>query len=73
MGGVQNIGITPAHRGRGIGTCLIQQALTGFKQAGLQRAYLEVTARNKGAIRLYRRLGFRRARTVYKAVEMAYA
>ena len=29
---------------------------------------LEVTARNEGAIRLYRRLGFRCRKTVYKAV-----
>ena len=28
----------------------------------------EVTAQNEGAIRLYRRLGFRRRKTVYKAV-----
>jgi ribosomal protein S18 acetylase RimI-like enzyme len=31
-----------------------------------------VTASNIGAIKLYQRLGFARARTVYKAVEVAY-
>ena len=36
--------------------------------------YLEVTAQNEGAIRLYRRLGFSsRSRTVYKAVESVYS
>ena len=38
-------------------------------QAGLRRAYLEVTAENAGAVRLYRAVGFRRAKTLYKAVD----
>lgn len=69
QGGIQNIGITPEHRGQGIGRVLIRQALLGFQRCGLSRSYLEVTVRNTGALRLYRRLGFRRVRTVYKAVE----
>jgi len=48
-------------------------ALKGFKQKGLRRAYLEVTAQNYGAVRLYEQLGFHRAKTVYKAAEVAYA
>ena len=47
------------------------QALTGFRQRGLRRATLEVTAQNVGAIRLYQRLGFRKIKTVYKAAELA--
>jgi ribosomal protein S18 acetylase RimI-like enzyme len=35
--------------------------------------YLEVTAQNQGAIRLYRRVGFAVIRTVYKAVEVEYS
>ena len=73
QGGIQNIGITPEHRGQGIGTILIRQAMLGFERAGLSHAYLEVTVRNTGALRLYRRLGFRRVRTVYKAVEPVYS
>ena len=69
-GGIQNIGVTPFHRGQGIGAALVAAALTGFEQQGLPRAYLEVTARNKGAIRLYKHLGFRRTKTLYKAVEV---
>jgi ribosomal protein S18 acetylase RimI-like enzyme len=72
-GAVQNLGVTPLHRSMGLGTSLLGQALAGFRAAGLRMAYLEVTAQNIGAIRLYLRLGFRRARTVYKAVEVAYA
>ncbi len=72
-GAVQNLGVTPLHRSRGLGTALLCQALNGFRTAGLQRAYLEVTAQNTGAIRLYLAFGFRRVKTVYKAVEVACA
>ena len=72
-GAIQNVGITPAHRGRGVGTALIHAALAGFQQVGLPRAYLEVTAQNERAVRLYKRLGFRRTKTLFKAVELAYS
>jgi hypothetical protein len=72
-GAIQNVGITPAHRGRGLGTALIFAALAGFQQMGVSRVYLEVTAQNDGAVRLYRRLGFRRTKTLFKAVELAYS
>jgi hypothetical protein len=68
-GVVQNLGVAPAHRGRGLGTALLLQALHGFRARGLALAALEVTAQNESAIRLYRRLGFRRRRTIYKAVD----
>ncbi len=66
-GAIQNVGVTPMHRGRGIGTALLHRALMGFAKRGLERCFLEVTAENADAIRLYERLGFRRVRTVYKA------
>ncbi len=68
-GMIQNLGMTPGHRGRGAGTALLLQAMHGFRRAGLQRAILEVTAQNEGAIRLYRRLGFRFRKTLYKVVD----
>jgi RimJ/RimL family protein N-acetyltransferase len=71
LGGIQNIGTTPAHRRRGLGTALIYAALAGFQQLGLPRAYLEVTAQNEPAVRLYRQLGFQRVKTLHKAVEFA--
>jgi len=73
LGAIQNLGVTPEHRGRQLGTCLLIKALQGFQQAGVRRAFLEVTAQNSGAIRLYQRMGFRKVRTVYKAVEVAYS
>jgi GNAT superfamily N-acetyltransferase len=69
IGAIQNLGVIPSHRGMGLGRALIRQALEGFYQAGLRRAYLEVTAENSCAIRLYREAGFRRAKTLYKAVD----
>jgi len=69
IGSIQNVGIIPGHRGQGLGTCLIQKALTGFAQQGIRWASLEVTADNASAVRLYQRLGFRRSKTVYKLVE----
>ncbi len=73
LGAVQNLGVVPEYRGRGLGSLLLLKALEGFRQAGLSRAFLEVTSQNEGAIRLYRRLGFARVRTVYKVVEVAYS
>ncbi len=73
LGMIQNIGIVPGHRGLQLGTCLIEQALAGFRMHGIGRVSLEVTADNTGAVRLYQRLGFRRTRTVYKVVDEAAA
>jgi len=72
-GAIQNVGITPLHRGRGLGTALLAAALEGFQHVGLTRAYLEVTAQNDRAVQLYKRLGFRRTKTLFKAVELAYS
>jgi GNAT superfamily N-acetyltransferase len=69
LGAIQNLGTTPEHRSQGLGRALMMAGLAGFRAAGLRRAYLEVTAQNESAIRLYRRIGFHKVRTVYKAVE----
>ncbi len=69
IGAIQNLGVVPAYRGMGLGQALVRQALEGFYQAGLRRAYLEVTAENSSAVLLYRTVGFRRAKTLYKAVD----
>ncbi len=73
FGAVQNLGVTREHRGCGLGAALLCRAVEGFRTHGLARAYLEVTAHNEGAVRLYERLGFRRVKTLYKAVEVEYA
>jgi ribosomal protein S18 acetylase RimI-like enzyme len=73
LGAIQNLGVTPDHRGHGLGRLLLMKALAGFQQAGLKQAFLEVTAQNAGAIHLYQQVGFVHSRTVYKAVEVAYS
>lgn len=70
VGMIQNVGVIAEYRGLGIGTALVFKALAGFRSVGLRRGMLEVTAQNNVAVRLYRRIGFRRARTVYKAVDV---
>ncbi|HEY2251304.1 MAG TPA: GNAT family N-acetyltransferase, partial [Planctomycetaceae bacterium] len=68
-GAVQNVGIAPEHRGRGLGRALVLKSLAGFQSVGVARVYLDVTARNTAAVQLYRSLGFRLARTTYKSVD----
>jgi len=68
LGAIQNIGVVPTHRGRGLGRALLLQSLAGMYENGLGRAVLEVTAHNESAVRLYCQVGFRRAKVVYKAV-----
>jgi ribosomal protein S18 acetylase RimI-like enzyme len=68
-GAIQTVGMVPECRGMGLGEALLIKALAGFRAAGLARVYLEVTARNETAIRLYRKHGFRCTRTLYKGVE----
>ncbi len=72
LGAIQNLGVVAAHRGRGLGTALLLKALDGFRRSGLGRAFLEATAQNSSAVQLYRRLGFRCRKTLYRAVEVPY-
>ena len=71
LGAIQNVGVLPSYRGRGLAHALLLHALHGMYQSGLGRAVLEVTATNESAVRLYWRMGFRRSKVVYKAVPAA--
>lgn len=73
LGAIQNVGVTPLHRGRGLGAGLVAVALMGFRQIGLPKAGLEVTASNRSAVQMYERIGFRRVKTLYKSVKLAYS
>ncbi len=72
-GAIQNVGVVHGHRGLGLGTALLHRSLLGFREMGVRRVSLEVTAKNQSALRLYERLGFRKIKVVYKAAEVAYA
>ena len=68
-GAIQNVGIVPEHRGRGLGRALVQAALCGFRASGLTHISLEVTAANLPAVKLYQSLGFLVTKTLYRPVE----
>ena len=70
FGGIQNLGVVPGCRGLGLGRALLLQALAGFAAVGVPRAFLEVTATNDPAVRLYRSVGFRAYKTLYRGVEL---
>lgn len=70
LGSVQNLGVTPGFRGRGLGQWLLHRAVLGFQQRGMDRVILEVSCDNFGASRLYERLGWRFEEITYKCVEI---
>ena len=67
IGSIQNLGVTPDHRGRGLGAALLILALGGFARAGARSCALEVTADNRAAVGLYSGFGFLRTRVFYRA------
>jgi ribosomal protein S18 acetylase RimI-like enzyme len=69
-GGIQNLGVISDYRGMGIGWAILLKALEGFAATGVRRVFLEVTAKNELAVRMYRRLGFRSFKTIYREVEV---
>jgi ribosomal protein S18 acetylase RimI-like enzyme len=58
VGMIQNLGVVRGYRGQGLGRALLLKALHGFRQVGVTRVCLEVTARNTRAVRLYHQTGF---------------
>lgn len=69
VGAIQNVGIVPEHRGNGLGRAIVLKALEGFWQDGHDTATLEVTAENQVAVKLYRSLGFRVTRVLYREAD----
>jgi ribosomal protein S18 acetylase RimI-like enzyme len=65
-GMIQNLAVVDGYRGQGIGKALLSAALTGFANAGLKYAQLEVSASNTPAVRLYEGAGFRVRKTLYR-------
>lgn len=62
VGAIQNVAVLPDFRNRKIGRALVLGSLQGFRDAGVERVTLEVTADNSHAVRLYQHIGF----TTYK-------
>jgi ribosomal protein S18 acetylase RimI-like enzyme len=55
---LQNIGVSAAHRGKGLGRHLLERSIYVLRGWGISRMGLEVTESNKPALALYRSLGF---------------
>lgn len=71
IGAIQNVGVVPRHRGKGLGHALLHLALSGYQKFGLTRADLEVTAANERALHLYRSEGFKPVQLVFQAASSA--
>ncbi len=67
VGAIQNVGILPEYRGRGLSKLLLYYCLWGYQQAGLKVAQLEVTQTNEVAINLYKKIGFQVTEVIEKA------
>ena len=65
-GAIQNVGVVPRHRGKGLGHALLALALAGYQRFGLTRADLEVTAENERALHLYKSVGFQSVQVLFK-------
>lgn len=63
VGAIQNVAVLPEFRQRGLGRAMVLGSLRGFRDAGVERVTLEVTADNVPAVKLYDRIGFK----VFKA------
>ena len=70
LGSIQNLGVAPEYRGLRLGRALLLKSLAGFHQHGITQVCLEVTAENSCAINLYRSVGFRKAKTLYRTPEV---
>ncbi len=58
---ILNLAVHPSFRSKGIGTALLNESIQRENTIGKARyAFLEVRENNEGAIRLYKRLGFKR-------------
>jgi len=76
VGHIVSIAVLPEYRNKGIGTALMNEVLSRMRRYyDVEYVYLEVRVSNEGAIRFYRRLGFKIANRVkgyYRDGEDAY-
>jgi len=63
VGHITQVGVSPAHRGTGLGYELLRRSLLSLAARGCRTVSLTVTTANQQAVRLYEQLGFRTRRT----------
>jgi ribosomal-protein-alanine N-acetyltransferase len=74
-GHVVSVAVLPRHQRKGVGTALLNEALTNLRGYKARECFLEVRASNTPAIGMYKQLGFRVVRTAegyYADGESAY-
>jgi ribosomal-protein-alanine N-acetyltransferase len=74
-GHIISIATLQEHRGKGVGTTLIQRAMEEMRKGGCKEVFLEVRVTNEEAVILYRKLAFQVNGTMqgyYKDGESAY-
>ena len=55
---IENLGVIPEYRKRGVGTLLYNFLVQELKKRGYERIYLNCYSKNVGALRFYKKLGF---------------
>jgi len=74
-GHVISIAVLAEHRGKGLGTVLMEMALDEFKKNGCEISFLEVRVSNETAINIYKGIGYSIAEQIrgyYNDGENAY-
>jgi len=74
-GHVVSVAVIDEHRGKGVGSELVNESLKGVKMRQCGEMYLEVRCSNNDAVRLYEKLGFsimQRLKAYYRDGEDAY-
>ena len=64
---IDNIAVTEAYRGGGVGTKILKELIKAAKKGGAKKVFLEVRVSNSNAMKLYLKNGFKGvyARTRY--------
>lgn len=74
-GHVVSIAISEGHRGKKVGTFLMEEAMNGLVTRRTEEVYLEVRVSNYAAIKMYEKLNFKvksRLKSYYRDGEDAY-
>jgi len=58
-GAISELVVKKEHRGEGVGKALLETIMTKLKKKGAKLAYLLVDRRNRHAIKLYEKMGFK--------------
>jgi len=65
-GYIAMLAVNSDYRGRGIGITLVEKAIGTMQEHGCIEVILEAEVTNKGALRLYQKLGFIRDKRLYR-------